>query len=358
MKSRGFNEKTVDILFLPVSGSMGYGEFVRCRMIAQATHERWPQLALKFALSREAPRVQGDDLDIAWLSASPTRDVEGVATLLAELRPRLAIFDSGGRARLLRLARESGARTVFIASRPSSRRRAFSIRRMRHLDEAWLVGDPVTQPRKFGLRERLAGKIATTTRYHFIGPVFQEPQAAPNPAAERAGGNYALFVPGGGATGGSDVGARYLAAAELYVQATGQAAVVISGPGSELFHRDRAVPVIRQLPPQSFVNALAGCTMAVIGGGSLVGQALALDKPVVAAPLGGSDQQGRVHNLAAAGALLAASARPDDLAAQAIRLHRDADLAADCAQARRSLNLEPGLPRVLERIARLLELES
>jgi len=228
---------------------------------------------------------------------------------------------------------------------------------MRHLDEAWLVGDPVSQPRKLGLRERLAGKIAGTTRHHFMGPVFSTPQTAPNPAAERAGGDYALFVPGGGATGGSHVGALYLAAAEHYVQATDQPAVVISGAGSEAPGPEHDLPVIRQLPPQAFVNALAGCALVVTGGGSLLGQALALDKPVVAAPLGGSDQHARVRDLAATGALLASSARPEELAAQAIRLYGDADLAAATAQARRALNLEPGLPRVLECIARLLALD-
>lgn len=346
----------VDILLLPVSGPVGYGEFARCKMVAQASLEHWPQLALKLAVSREASYVEDTDLSIALLSASPTSDVEGVAALLTELRPRLAIFDNGGRSSLLRLAREQGIRTAFISSRLSSRRRAFSIRRMHYLDEAWLIGDPVSQPRSLSRYERLARKIVPTTQHRFMGPVFPTPQAAPNPAAELVGEDYALFVPGGGATGGSDVGALYLAAADQYSRATGQRAVVITGPGSNVPTREHVLPVIRQLPPQAFVNSLAGCSLAVTGGGSLIGQALALNRPLVAAPLGGSDQQLRVRDLAAAGVLLAASAQPDELAAQAIRMHRDGDLAAGCAKARQALQIEPGLPRMLDHIAELLGL--
>ncbi|RFF31764.1 hypothetical protein [Wenzhouxiangella sediminis] len=358
MKIPDPNEKSVDILLLPVSGPVGYGEFARCKMIAQASRERWPELSVKLAVSRAARFVDDVALDIAPLAASPTKDLEGVAALLADFRPRLVIFDNGGRASQLRLARAFGSTTAYISSRPRSRRRAFSVRRMRNLDEAWLVGDPISQSRTVTLRERLASRIFPATRHHFMGPVFPTPQAAPNPAAERVGGEYALFVPGGGATGGSDVGALYLNAAEHYVRATGQEAVVICGPGIDVPQRERAVPVIPFLPPQAFANALAGCTLAVTGGGAVVSQALAMDKPVVAAPLGGSDQGARVRNLAAAGVLLAAGAQADELAQQAIRLRRDADLAAACAKARRALQLEPGLPRVLDRIAELLGLPS
>lgn len=352
------NRKTVDILLLPVSGSEGYGEFARCRMIARACSERWPGLIIRFGLSRHAVDADDSGLDVARLDDSPTRDVEGTAALLRDSRARLAIFDSGGRASLLRIAREAGGRTAFISSRPSSRRRAFSLRRMRHLDEAWLVGDPVSQPRNLGLRERLAKTFITRTRHQFMGPVFPAPRAAPNPAADAAGGDYALFVPGGGATGGREIAAVYLAAAERYARATGQGAVVVAGPGSGLPEGRHAVPVIRHLPPQAFINALAGCTLAVTGGGSVVAQALALDRPVVAAALGGSDQRARVRDLAAAGALLAARAQADELASCAIRLQRGSDSAAACACARRALQLEPGLPCILDRIADLLDLPS
>lgn len=358
MINRESSEEAVDLLFLPVSGPMGYGEFARCKVIAQAIGERWPQLSIRFAVNRQADYAEDPELDIALLSDSPTLDVEGVAALLAECRPRLAVFDSGGRASLLRRARHVGARTAFIASRPSSRRRAFSVRRMRHLDEAWLVGDPISQPRRLKLRERLARQVVPGTGYRFMGPVFPAPRSAPNPVADLVGTDYALFAPGGGATGGREVAGVYLAAAERYVRATGHCAVVVAGPGGYVPEGESKVPMIHRLQPQSFINALAGCSLAVTGGGSLVGQALALDRPLVAAPLGGSDQRARVHDLAAAGVLLAARKRADELAEQAIRMHLQQDVASACARARRALHLEPAVPRILERIADILSLPS
>ncbi|MEE4303746.1 MAG: hypothetical protein V2J19_06285 [Wenzhouxiangella sp.] len=352
------SEQAVDILFLPVSGSLGYGEIARCKIIARAVSARWPRLSMKLAISRHQAGPEESGLGIALLSGSPTFDVEGVAKLLDDCRPRLVIFDSGGRANLLRRARELGAATVFISSRPSSRRRAFSMRRMRNLDEAWLVGDPISQPRRLSMRERFVRKIAPATQHRFMGPIFPSPQAVPNPAADLVGDDYALFAPGGGATGGGEVVEVYRAAATRYVRATGRRAVVVCGPGADLSAGEHTVPVIGQLPPQEFANALAGCSLAVTGGGSLVGQALALDRPVVAVPLGGSDQRARVRELAAAGVLLEGGRNADELAAQAIRFHSEDGLGTACTEARRALQLEPGLPRILERIADILGLPS
>ena len=43
------------LLFVPVSGPYGMGEYARSAAIAHAARERWPQAAIRFLLSREAP---------------------------------------------------------------------------------------------------------------------------------------------------------------------------------------------------------------------------------------------------------------------------------------------------------------
>src|SRR5450759_676175 len=81
------------LLFIPVSGPRGMGEYARAIAIATAVAQRWPQVAIRFALSRTA----------AYAVATPFQARE-VAALLREFKPTLVLFDNAGRTSQLRAA--------------------------------------------------------------------------------------------------------------------------------------------------------------------------------------------------------------------------------------------------------------
>ena len=127
------------LLFIPVSGPRGMGEYARAIAIATAAQQRWPQVHIRFALSRTAAYAAETPFQATFLPSSPTFHSREVAALLREFKPTLVLFDNAGRTSQLRAAVAGGARTVFISSRPKQRRRAFRLRWMRLLDEHWIA---------------------------------------------------------------------------------------------------------------------------------------------------------------------------------------------------------------------------
>src|SRR3984885_4398953 len=129
----------IRLLFIPVSGPRGMGEYARATAIATAALERWPQAEIRFALSRGAAYAAETPFQATFLPSSPTFHSREVAALIREFKPTIVLFDNAGRTSQLRAAVAGGARTIFISSRPRQRRRAFRLRWMRLLDEHWIA---------------------------------------------------------------------------------------------------------------------------------------------------------------------------------------------------------------------------
>ena len=60
------------VLFVPVSGPSGMGEFARTRAVADALVAAWPAVRPHFLLHREAPYAQGLRYPVIRLPKSPT----------------------------------------------------------------------------------------------------------------------------------------------------------------------------------------------------------------------------------------------------------------------------------------------
>src|SRR5450755_3207589 len=127
------------LLFIPVSGPRGMGEYARAIAIATAAAHRWPNVEIRFALSRSAAYAADTPFQATFLPSSPTFHSREVAALIRDFKPTIVLFDNAGRTSQLRAAVAGGARTVFISSRPKQRRRAFRLRWMRLLDEHWIA---------------------------------------------------------------------------------------------------------------------------------------------------------------------------------------------------------------------------
>jgi hypothetical protein len=133
------NDPAPRLLFVPVSGAFGMGEYARSLAIAQGAAARWPGASIQFILSRAAPYAAHTPFPTTLLSSSATFHSAAVAALIEAWRPDVVIFDNAGRTAQLRAARRWGARVVYISARPRQRAKAFRLRWMRIIDEHWIA---------------------------------------------------------------------------------------------------------------------------------------------------------------------------------------------------------------------------
>lgn len=339
---------TARLLFVPVSGSAGTGEVQRCRLLAGSLAARAPGVEPHFVL---APDTPFPGLPHTRLSASPTRVPHEVTAAIARLRPAVVVFDGNARVASLQGARAAGARIVLISSRPSARDRGLRGRRMARLDEHWLVGaEMLAAP---GWRERWARWRHPRVEVRRFATLFAPPAPYAAVAARlglREGEPFALVCPGGGrqtlADGRSAARLFGAVARALSQQGVRTVAVACEGGG------DVAVDA---LPNAELMALLAASQVAVLGGGSLLVQALALEACVLAVPLQ-EEQAARVRLLARHGAVVALPPADEArIAASACALTADADARAALLRAARTLGLRNGLDEAVDALLRLAD---
>ncbi|MDE2305168.1 MAG: hypothetical protein KGL34_06380, partial [Gammaproteobacteria bacterium] len=280
------------LLFVPVSGPFGMGEYARSLGIARAVRARWPQADIRFLLSREAPYAADAPVAATLLPASPTLCSTEVIAAIGELRPDVVIFDNAGRTAQLRAARAAGAAIVFISARPRQRRRAARLRWLRLIDEHWIA-----YPQLFaaapgpleGLKRRLAGRPA---------PRYLDVVLPPADPARRAAllneldldEAPALVVPGGG-TGhpGADGALEAFRASASAIAAAGTPTLYV-GPGG-----DASSATLRcraSLPQPDLIEAMRAARLVIANGGSTMLQAIASGAACIAVPIA-ADQRAR-----------------------------------------------------------------
>jgi hypothetical protein len=108
------------ILFVPVSGAFGMGEYARSLSIARGCIEQWPEAQLHFVVSRQAPYAGSVPFPATLLDSSPTFHSKAVIELMETFQPTVVVFDNAGRTAQLRAARRRGARVVYISPRASA----------------------------------------------------------------------------------------------------------------------------------------------------------------------------------------------------------------------------------------------
>jgi len=314
------SQSSARLLFIPVSGPRGMGEYARCLALATALEPRMPGLEMRFVLSRDAPYAADTPFAVTLLPASPTFHPQEVRALIGEFRPHLVVFDNAGRTSQLRAAHGSGARVVYVSSRSRQRRRAFRLRWMPLIDEHWIAypefiaGAPT-------LLERAKLRLLGRPRIRFIDTLL--PGADPARAArslERfslAPGEYVLIVPGGGSAhrGAEDAPAIVAAAARgiarrtpvLLVGATG---ALSDGPGLRIAPR---------LPLEDLCELIRAARLVVSNGGDTLLQALACERPCVAAPIA-HDQAARIERCVRAGLAVGAPLEAAAIESAVLRL--------------------------------------
>ena len=343
------------LLFVPVSAATGSGEYTRCLMLADAARARWPEAAIHFLLSAQAPYAASAPYPKTLFPGSATLHDTLGQQAIERFKPDIAVFDNSGRRGQLLAARAVGARVVYLSSRPRPRAKAFRLRRLRLIDELWF---PYPQFIAGGLTPVEALKLRLLRRPQIRYLDYLLPQPDPTAAAATlarlalSSGRYVLVIGGGGGghPGAEQAPAVYAAVATALAHA-GHSVVVLGAPAPA-----DAPPSIRwpgRLTPAEVAALLPGAELIVTNGGAALVQALGCGRPVLAAPVA-ADQALRIERGARLGALAAAPLVARRLTEAALGLLAAPAARAELAAGAARLKLSNGLATALAAFTGLL----
>ncbi len=348
------------ILFVPVSGTYGMGEYARCVAIALAASRRWQGAALHFVLSREAPYAAHAPFPATLLSSSPTFHSAAVIELLETWRPDVVIFDNAGRTAQLRAARRVGAGVVYISARRRQRYKAFRRRWMRLMDEHW-IAYPEFIAGRLTFFEKLKLRMTGRPIVRYLDVILPRADMGRRGAIlARAGcgaGTFVLIVPGGG-TGhpGADGAVGHFMAAALALAARGVTTVYV-GPLDGV-----TIAAVRQpnwhplgpLPQADLAELMRSARLVVANGGSTLLQAIGCGNACVAVPIA-KDQIERTRRCVAAGVAAAATLDAANIVQAVQRLLEDEPRRAALAERAAHLKLADGVEVAIQALGGLVE---
>jgi glycosyltransferase involved in cell wall biosynthesis len=312
------NDTAPRLLFIPVSGAFGMGEYARSLAIAKGVEWRWPGAAIHFVLSREAPYAVQTPYATTLLDSSPTFHSSAVADLIERWSPDVVIFDNAGRTAQLRAAARAGARVVYISARRRQRRKAFRLRWMRLIDEHW-IAYPKFIAGDLGFLERLKLEVMRRPAIRYLDVILDARRGlAGDSILQRlglAGEDFVLVVPGGGTghPGARDAVDEFLAAARaLAAGEAGRAvATIFVGRAGSAARGGPAAPaagslqMVGLLPQAALAELMRSARLVIANGGSTLLQSIACGKPCIAVPIA-ADQRARIRHCVSAGVAVAA----------------------------------------------------
>jgi ADP-heptose:LPS heptosyltransferase len=346
------------ILFIPVSGPRGAGEYARMLAIASQVARRWPEAAIHFVVSRAAPYADSVPFPATLVESSPTYHPREVAATIAQFRPTLVLFDNAGRTSQLQAARRAGARIVYVSSRVRQRRKGFRLRWMRMLDEHW-IAYPAIAAGALGPLERCKLQLLGRPVLRFLDAMLP-PHDATRAQATLAGfgldpDRYVLVVPGGGTANHGARGAlEIVAEAAARIAAHGHPTLLVGATAPDTMPPQ--LQVTRQLPVAPFADLLRNARLVVSNGGYTMLQALACHRPCVAVPIAG-DQQHRIDRCVEAGVVAASRLDAAGMERQALAVLTDEALRAGLVGGLERSGIVDGTATALAAIAGLHGLE-
>lgn len=348
-------------LFLPVSSAVGSGEFMRCKIIAEAAHALWPKDRIEFVVSREAPYAGDLPFETVLTDRSPTFHVKEVNDLIRRRRPDVVIFDNAGRKGQMRCARENGASVIFISSRPKRRNKAFRPDRMRLIHHHW-IAQPEAALKGLTAWEAFKVKMMGQLSPLFLGSIFHPSEEMRRLDFRRKLGvdsqPYILFCHGGGDLRGDDRAAPevFAQAAEEIAAASGLRAVVVAGRShsGQRMNGERVVTV-GNLQNELLIDLLHDASVIVTGGGAgLIGQVLAHNKVCVSVSFA-KDQHNRLQECTRLGLLEETDLNVDRIRQTVLGVLNDERRRRRIRRSIGSHKITNGLNRALEALASIRE---
>jgi predicted glycosyltransferase len=357
------------ILFVPVSGAFGMGEYARSVAIAQAAQRQWPQAHIHFILSRQAPYAAAAPFPATLLDSSPTFHTAAVAESIQTFKPDIVIFDNAGRTAQLRAAYEAGARIVFISSRSRQRRKAFRWRWMRLIDEHWIAYPQFIAGRP-GFFEQFKLNRLQRPVVRYLDVILSRARSSENSILARAGlslKTYVLVVPGGGTghPGASDATATFLAAANTLADTgtltvfvgptrTAHAGMPSGQPASHPLLPSVRLRCFNALPQADLAELMSGARLVLCNGGSTLLQAIACGCACIGTPIA-QDQAQRIQRCVDAEVALAAKLDATRMVQAVGELLRDEPKRAALARRAADLKLADGIDVALTALIRLMK---
>jgi len=350
------------ILFVPVSGPSGMGEFARARSLADALQARWPGVEIHFLLHRDAPYANGFHHAMTALPASPTLCTDEVVRTIEQFRPQVVVFDNAGRTDALRAARRIGAKVVYVSSRGRQRYKAFRMHWMRLLDDHW-ISYPALVAGELSVLERLKLRLLGRPQVRFLDAVLAPADArAADELLAGFGTPDLLVVPGGGsqfrdASITPDDFARWA----KIVAVQGFRVVFIAGPAFYDTHESLSeVRLLRGISGGTLRALLERTKLCLVNGGDTLLQGLTLSKACVAVPIAG-DQAARIARCASLGTVAAPAAEASsgvEPAVTCLELLHDEGLRIELEARVKAVGFEDGLTALIERLGSHLGLAS
>jgi predicted glycosyltransferase len=345
------------ILFVPVSGAFGMGEYARSLSIAQAARRQWPQADIHFILSRQAPYAATAPFPATLLDSSPTFHTAAVAESIQAFKPNIVIFDNAGRTAQLRAGHRAGARIVFISSRSRQRRKAFRWRWMRLIDEHW-IAYPQFIAGGLGFFERFKLNRLKKPVVRYLDVILSRARAGGDSILAREGlklDSYVLVVPGGGTghPGAGDASAKFLAAAHSLADS---GLTVFVGPGARDKGTADAGPLrgFNALPQADLAALMGGARLVITNGGSTLLQAIACGRACIGVPIA-QDQPQRIQRCVEAGVARAAKLDAMSMVQAAGELLRDESARAALARRASELQLADGIDVAIAALIQLMK---
>ncbi len=348
----------VFILFVPLYGGGGSGEYVRAVSLAEAARQRWPHARIEFLL----PGGPGTRQDVPFPKTchdGPAPDKGAFdREHLTRLKPDVAIFDSGCRSTTLRLCKRLGIKSVYISDRAGTRRKPFRLDWLRLVDQHWHQREHVTVP-GFTSRQRLVSHLSKTRRIVFdtcLPTDVADWHDLSSALREKLGRPFVLLTPGGGGyrIDGRAVGEIYLDTADRIHAQTGIECLTLLGPLYEGTPPPSVTISLRAVVPTLLVALLRRATAVVTNGGQGVHQALACGAACVLAPLGGSDQPERIAVYADAGLVVSSMPTVNALADATVGLLTDSTAMQSLCSRVNRIQVVDGMPLMLDALEQLL----
>jgi ADP-heptose:LPS heptosyltransferase len=317
------------VLFVPVSGARGMGEYARALALATAAARRLSQLQVHFIVSREAPYAADLPFPKTFIPSSPTMHTADVVEVIRSFRPTLVVFDNAGRTKQLQAAAKVGARVIYVSSRVRQRRKAFRPQWMRVMDEHW-IAYPEFIAGSSGLVEKLMLAIMGRPKLRFLDAFLPPSDEVLAQAVLRQFGvyedNYVLVVPGGGSEHSSGPnGPQIVAEAARRLGVRGYNCIVVGVPKLESNEIQTAeLRLTSRMPMASLGELIRRAKLVISNGGDTLLQTLACNRACLAIPIAG-DQPHRIGKCVQAGLAASATLNSDDIERVAISLLENAD---------------------------------
>jgi hypothetical protein len=310
-------------------------------------------------VSRQAPYAADTPFPNTLLPSSPTFHTPEVRELIGSFRPTLVVFDNAGRTAQLKAAAASGARVVYLSSRPKQRYKAFRMGWMRVLDEHW-IAYPEFIAGAFGPVERFKLGMFGRPTVRFLDAILPPPDAVI--AQEMLAkftlirDNYVLVVPGGGTDHpGAESAPQIVASAASQLAESGIPTVLVGVTPSQISQTSGISETLRvspRIPMAQLAELMRGARVVLSNGGDTLLQAIACARPCVAVAIAG-DQAHRIAKCEQAGFAVGAKLDAADLLREATLMFRDERARGDLAARLLAANVRNGIDVALDAIERL-----